>query len=167
MMNRQEVEQQLASPAFYKKAFPGFLAGSTRKFMINLWGMAREKGVADSVLLREDDFGTFAYRVFAFSTKDGVSSENLEWLKKSVDQADLEEIRYEAVDPSGFFMIYDKDGDFFRTDYVLMPLCKEVDDTYLVIISSDHKDQLNCPYIAYTFNTDGSLFFWCIPEKYL
>ena len=84
-----------------------------------------------------------------------------------VNQFSINQIRYESKSVSGFFNVYDKDGAFFQDDYEIMPLCRQLDGIYLVIVSETKLDELNCPYVAYAFNPDGSLYFWCVAQKYL
>ncbi len=159
--------QQLDSPAFYKKVFPGLFSKGKRKDAQETWMHAEKKGVADTVLLRQAQNGFFIYNVFAFSVNGEIAPEMQAELKNTVDEFDIGQIRYETVGVPGFFAVYDKDGKFFQEDYKIMPLCRNYDGIYIVIVSETEKDELDCPYTAYTFNPDGSLWFWCIARKYL
>ena len=159
--------QQLDSPEFYKKVFPGIFSKGKRKDAQETWMAATRKGVADTVLLRQATNGSFIYNVFAFSVNGEIAPEVQAELKRAVNEFDTNQIRYEAVGVPGFFAVYDKDGKFFQEDYEIMPLCRNYDGIYIVIVSETKKDELDCPYTAYTFNPDGSLWFWCVARKYL
>lgn len=159
--------QQLESPEFYKKVFPGIFSKGKRKDAQETWMSATKKGVADTVLLRQAVNASFIYNVFAFSIDGEIAPEVQTELKNAVDKFDTSQIRYEAVGVPGFFGIYDKDGNFFQSDYEIMPLCRNYDGIYIVIVSETERDELDCPYAAYTFNPDGSLWFWCVARKYL
>lgn len=167
MIDKQSLMQQLDSPEFYKKVFTGFFGKGKRKDALQTWTSARKKGVADAILLRQDVNGSFFYNVFAFSINGDIAPDLQEELKSVVNAFDTNQIRYEAVGVPGYFAIYDKDGNFFQKDYEIMPLCHTYEGIYFVIISETKKDELDCSYIAYTFNPDGSLWFWCIANKYL
>lgn len=167
MLNKQELEKQLASPEYYKKVFPGMLKKGKRRDALETWENAIRKGVSDAQLLREEMNGSFTYKVFAFSVNGGITPEELTVLKEKVAEFDVNQIRYEAVGLPGYFAVYDKDQKFFQDDYQIMPLCQELDGTYIVIVAETEDDELDCPYIAYTFNPDGSLWFWCVARKYL
>lgn len=119
------------------------------------------------MLLRQATNHSFFYNVFAFSVNGEISPEVQAALKNAVDQFDTDQIRYEAVGVPGYFAVYDKNGAFFQDDYQIMPLCRDFEGVYIVIVSETKKDELDCPYAAYTFNPDGSLWFWCIARKYL
>ena len=157
----------LDSPEFYKKVYPGIFSKGKRRDAQETWLAATKKGVADTVLLRQAVNGSFTYHVFAFSVDGEIAPEVQTELKSAVDEFDLSQIRYEAVGVPGFFAVYDKDGNFFQNDYKIMPLCRNYDGIYIVIVSETEKDELDCPYAAYTFNPDGSLWFWCVARKYL
>lgn len=159
--------QQLESPDFYKKVYPGIFSKGKRKDAMETWTAATEKGVADTVLLRQAAHGSFTYNVFAFSVNGDIAPEVQTELKNILAEFDTNQIRYEAVGVPGFFAVYDKDGNFFQNDYEIMPLCRKYDGIYIVIVSETEKDELDCPYAAYTFNPDGSLWFWCVARKYL
>lgn len=159
--------KQLDSPEFYKKVFPGIFKKGKRKDAQDTWMSATKRGVADTVLLRQAANGSFTYNVFAFSTNGEIPPEIQTELKSMADGFDVNQIRYEAVGVPGFFAVYDKDGKFFQDDYQIMPLCRNFDGIYIVIVSETEKDELDCPYAAYTFNPDGSLWFWCVARKYL
>lgn len=159
--------QQLDSPEFYKKVYPGIFSKGKRRDAQETWMSATKKGVADTVLLRQAVNGSFTYHVYAFSVNGEIAPEVQTELKRLVDEFEVNQIRYEAVGVPGFFAVYDKDGNFFQNDYKIMPLCRDFDGIYIVIISETEKDELDCPYAAYTFNPDGSLWFWCIARKYL
>lgn len=159
--------QQLNTPEFYKKVYPGILSKRKRKDAQDTWMSAARKGVADTVLLRQAVNGSFTYNVNAFSVNGEIAPEVLTELKGMVDEFSVNQIRYEAVGVPGFFAVYDKDGNFFQNDYEIMPLCRRFEGIYIVIISETEKDELDCPYTAYTFNQDKSLWFWCVARKYL
>ena len=165
MMN--DLLKQLESPEFYKKVYPGIFSKGKRRDALETWMAATKKGVADTVLLRQAVNGSFLYNVFAFSVNGEIAPEVQTELKRIVGEFDINQIRYEAVGVPGFFAVYDKDGNFFQKDYEIMPLCRNFDGIYIVIVSETEKDELDCPYTAYTFNPDGSLWFWCIARKYL
>lgn len=159
--------QQLDSPEFYKKVFPGMFKKGKRKDTQETWMAATKKGVADTVLLRQETYSSFIYKVFAFSIHGEITPEVQVELKRAVDEFDISQIRYESVGVLGYFAVYDKDGNFFQDDYEIMPLCHNYDGIYIAIVSETEKDELDCPYVAYTFNPDGSLWFWCVARKYL
>lgn len=167
MMNKQELAQQFSTAEFHKKVFRGLFGRGNRKFSLAAWVNAEKKGIADAVLLREATHNDFTYRVFAFSVKGDISAEEQIRLKEMVGQFSINQIRYESKSVPGFFNVYDKDGAFFQDDYEIMPLCRQLDGIYLVVVSETKLDELNCPYVAYTFNPDGSLYFWCVAQKYL
>ena len=167
MDNREMLMQQLEGPEFYKKVFPGFFSKGKRKDAQETWMSAVKKGVADAVLIRQAANGSFNYNVFAFFVNGDMAPELQAELKKIAGDFDVSQIRYEAVGVPGFFAVYDKNGEFFQKDYQIMPLCRNYDGVYIVIVSETEKDELDCPYVAYTFNPDGSLWFWSVARKYL
>lgn len=167
MITKQALEQQLATADFYKKVYPGMFKSGKRKEALETWNNAVQKGISDSVLLREANHGSFIYNVYAFSVKETIPDEEIEKLKEEVAQYDVNQIRYEAVGVPGYFAVYDKDGNFFQKDYQIMKLYRKDSGIYVVIIAETEKDELDCPYIAYTFNPDGSLWFWCMARKYI
>lgn len=167
MIDKQSLMQQLDNPEFYKKVFTGLFGKGKRRDALETWASATKKGVADSVLLRQAVNGSFIYNVFAFSTNGDIAPDLQEELKSVLNEFDTNQIRYEAVGVPGYFAIYDKNGKFFQNDYQIMPLCHTYDGIYFVIVSETKKEELDCPYTAYTFNPDGSLWFWCIANKYL
>lgn len=166
-MDRQNLLRQLDGPEFYKKVFPGIFSKRKRKDAQETWLSATKKGVADTVLLRQTTNNSFLYNVFAFSVNGEIAPEVQTELKSLVDQFDINQIRYEAVGVPGFFAVYDKEKNFFQNDYQIMPLCRNYDGIYIVIVSETEKDELDCPCVVYTFNPDGSLWFWCVARKYL
>lgn len=167
MIDKQALAQQLTTPEFYKKAYPGLFGGSNRKFALKTWESAVRKGIADAVLLRETVYESFTYRVFAFSTEGSIPEEQCAQLKTAADQFEVNQIRYEAVGVPGFFAVYNKDGNFIQNGYEIMPMCRQLNNTYLVVVSDTKPEELDCPCVAYTFNPDNSLYFWCIARKYL
>lgn len=167
MTDKQSLEQQLETQDFYKKVFPGIFKSGKRKDALETWENAKQRGVSDSVLLREASNGSFMYKVYAFSVKGDIEKEMIETLKSKVNEFDVNQIRYEAVSVPGYFAVYDKDGKFFQDDYQIMRLYQEDLGIYIVIVSETEKDELDCPYVLYTFNPDGSLWFWCIARKYI
>ncbi len=167
MVTKQELEQQLATADFYKKVYPGMFKSGKRKEAMETWNNALQKGLADSVLLREAEHGSFTYKVYAFSVKETIPQEEVDVLKEAVAQYDVNQIRYEAFSVPGYFAVYDRDGKFFQDDYQIMDLCQRDYGIYVVIVSETEKDELDCPYIAYTYNPDGSLWFWCMARKYI
>ena len=114
--------QQLDNPEFYKKVFPGVFKKGKRKAALEAWTAATKKGVADTVLLRQETHDSFLYNVFAFSTNEEIPPETRAELKEAVDEFDTNQIRYESVGVPGYFAVYDKNGDFFQNDYEIMPL---------------------------------------------
>lgn len=167
MLDKQALQQQLATPEFYKKVFPGMLRKGKRKDAQETWDNAVRKGVADAVLLTEAVNGSFLYKVYAFSVNGSIQEDVIEELKEQVNDFDVNQIRYEAVGVPGYFAVYDKDGKFFQEDYEIMALCRQTEGIYIVIVSETEADELDCPYIVYTFNPDGSLWFWTMARKYL
>lgn len=105
--------------------------------------------------------------MYAFSVKGNIQEEIVQNLKQAVAEYDVNQIRYEAVSVPGYFAVYDKDGQFFQNDYQIMNLYQEDQGIYIVIVSETEVDELDCPYVVYTFNPDGSLWFWCMARKYL
>ena len=167
MLDKQSLEQQLSTADFYKKVFPGMFKSGKRKDAMETWQDAKQRGVTDSVLLREATHGSFIYKVYAFSVKGNIQEEVIQNLKQAVAEFDVNQIRYEAVSVPGYFAVYDKDGQFFQNDYQIMNLYQEDQGIYIVIVSETEVDELDCPYVVYTFNPDGSLWFWCMARKYL
>lgn len=167
MITKQELEKKLETSEFYKKVYPGMFKSGKRKDALETWQNAKQRGVVDSILLKEVNHGSFTYNVYAFSVKESIEEKIVEQLKEEVSQFDVNQIRYEAVSVPGYFAVYDKDGKFFQDDYQIMNLCRKDLGIYIVIVAETEKDELDCPYIAYTFNPDNSLWFWCMARKYI
>lgn len=167
MITKQAFAQKLTTADFYKHVYPGMFKAGKRKEALETWNNALQKGVADNVLLREANHGSFIYKVYAFSVQEEMTDEVIDHLKKAAAEFDVNQIRYEAVAVPGYFAVYDKAGKFFQEDYQIMNLCQKDAGIYIVVVSETNRDELDCPYTVYTFNPDGSLWFWCMARKYM
>ena len=128
---------------------------------------AKERGIAQNMVLRDGEEKGIYYRVFAFPTEGGradetsLSQETVKALADAIDKVSFDELVRETVEPKGFSTLFDEGGDGS-----LESVCHRFPGIGIGVIASEKKEEIECPVTVYVKDELG-VMFWAVADKYI
>lgn len=157
------LREDLEEYAFYKAVFSEDEQEATYHYME--YTEADEKGIAPNILLREGETNGIHYRILAFSVMGPIPEDVERRLRKEAVNASDSVIAHEVTEPKGFSSYYDENGEC-GADFVLMPMYKELNGIFLIVIASEEKAEIDCPVTVFVIDESG-MQFWPVASGYI
>ena len=136
--------------------FKSYFIKKNAKSDFLLYKKAKERIIANNIILRTDTYDDCFYTINVFSTTGDLEALEITLIQKSVDEIDLETIRYESFGTQGIFPLSKADGFPISDDYIIYTLGSDIKGAVVYCMASFKKEELDVPYVVYIKNSDGS-----------